>query len=173
MFEWTEKHHLFGSNWFYGVLTEDIFVLIYCKDRYSYLNEKPKQYYPGIKSKSFFNLLQYRWKVWFTVLFLVFFCHSSFLLELDLEVAEDLLSFTPVHGGRSLLATAGEEPLSRLGGCGAQAQATLNERVRDAPVILIGNLKHRLQIFHGWRLGSATVTWPAAPLSPEGSCLSC
>lgn len=61
-----------------------------------------------------------------------------------LKVAEDLLSFAPVHGGRSLLVAAGEELLPRLGSRGAQTQAALNERIRNAPLVLIGNLRHKI-----------------------------
>lgn len=54
---------------------------------------------------------------------------SRFFVASLSKVAEDLLSLVPVHRGRSLLAAAGEELLPGLSSGGAQAQATLYERV--------------------------------------------
>lgn len=68
----------------------------------------------------------------------------SFLLNAwRSKVAEDLLSLTPVHSGSSLLGAAGEGLLLRLGSRGTQAQAALNEGVRNAPLVLVSDLERQ------------------------------
>lgn len=58
------------------------------------------------------------------------------------EVAEDLLSLVPVHGGRSLLLAASEDLLFGLGSCGTQTQSTVHEGVWNTPLVLIVGLEY-------------------------------